>query len=437
MSNASRARAAAQKAARKSAKTNGRHAGSIAPAPSDPSGGPTVKLDNPVREHFATFVIANALKWEAMVHDELIRVAPAEAEKLEPFEGILGFLGRDGRPAAAHAAAYEKWCDFRDAVAAHCPERFVAVQGSAEGQHIVICGAGPTLREHMHEWCPQGDQVWGVNSALPYLVKEGFRVTHGLTVDQTPAMCEEWFSAPDVEYLLATTCHPHLTGYLMGRNRKLRFFNNFVGIKGEGVTAVGVDGVTRELTYEDWLYSVLFHGTVRCGSGLNSVTRAIDLALFMGAAKITVLGADCALRVRAPLGAEVVQGSPEHLAWLHTAEMHADGGHALASGATPLTFGGVIDGRHWETKPDMVISAVWLNKMRQLLQGRLVLIGDTLPNALGAAKSFRNAKGELETVADGSAEAFLARLPSLVDSSGQPVPVADDFGPAPATESHS
>ena len=425
MSNASRRRAVERKA-QQQARTNGHVAGVITPPK-----GPTVKLDNPVREHFASFVIDNALQWEAMAHDELIRVAPDEAQKLEPFEGILAVLGRDGRPASRHADAYAKWCAFREAVSTHCTERFVVVENSAAGQHIVICGAGPSLRDHMHDWCSRGDQLWGVNSALPYLVKEGFAVTQGVTVDQTPEMCHEWFSAPDVEYLVPSTVHPHLTQYLLGRGRRLRFFHNFVGIRGSPVTSHTAAGDTRTLSYEDWLYSLLYESTVRCGSGLNSVTRAIDLALYMGAGKITVLGADCALRVRAPLGAEVISGSPEHLAWLHTAEMHADGGHALTSGATPLTFGGVIDGRHWETKPDMIISAVWLNKMRQLLQGRLVLIGDTLPNALAAAKSFRNAAGELESVADGSAEAFLARLPALVDSAGNAMPVADDINMGP------
>ena len=62
--------------------------------------------------------------------------------------------------------------------------------------------------------------------------------------------------------------------------------------------------------------------------------------------------------------------------------MHADGGHALASGATAVTLGALIDGRHWETKPDMVITAQWLVRMKRALGDRLTLVGDTLPNAL-------------------------------------------------------
>lgn len=385
-----------------------RRLGLVTPHAPKPKG-PDVKLDNPMRGQFATFIFANAMKWEALAHDELIRVNPDAAAALDspaPFEGILGFIGRDGRPVEAHESAYEQWTRFRKAVEEHCTERFVVVEGSAAGQHIVICGAGPSLTDHAEEHVPTGDQVWGVNSALPYLADKGFRVTHGLTVDQTPHMCTEWFSAPDVEYLVASTVHPHLTEYLQKKGRRLRFFNNYVGLKQKPVIAKDSEGVTRAMSYEHWLYSVLFQSTVMCGSGLNSVTRAIDLALFMGAEKVTVLGADCALRVRAPLGKEVIQGSAEHVAWLHGAQLHADGGHALASEATPLTFGGLIDGRHWETKPDMAISAVWLNKMRNRLEGKLVLIGDTLPNALR-----------------GKSEEFLARMPTLVDSAGKAIPI--------------
>jgi len=64
----------------------------------------------------------------------------------------------------------------------------VMKQDEAKGQHIVICGAGPSLADHAHEYCPAADQVWGCNSALPWLAENGHKVTHGFTVDQTPEM---------------------------------------------------------------------------------------------------------------------------------------------------------------------------------------------------------------------------------------------------------
>lgn len=272
---------------------------------------------------------------------------------------------------------------------------------SAAGQHIVICGAGPSLTEHAAEWIPQADQVWGCNSALTWLLDHGHRATHGFCIDQTAHMLTEWASAPDVEYLLASTVHPHLTTHLLAHQRRVRFYHNYVGIRKPPVeTEYGA------MLYEDWLYSSLYSGTIRAGSGLNAVSRAIDVAEFTGAARITVLGADCALRVRTPMGADVERGSAEHMRWLREETvMHADGGHALASGATPITFTGEIDGRRWDTKPDLMITAVTLAKMVRRLAGRLVLIGDTLPNAL-ADKD----------------DAFFARLPTLTNAAGEPIP---------------
>ena len=140
------------------------------------------------------------------------------------------------------------------------------------------------------------------------------------------------------------------------------------------------------------------------GSGLNAVSRAIDLALVMGAAKITVLGADCALRIDKP-NPGALAGSKEHTRWLtEDVVMHADGGHALTSGATPVTLGGEIDGRHWETKPDMLITASWLVQMKWAWPDVIEYIGDTLPNALL-----------------GKDQDYLDRLPFIPDNDGTPV----------------
>jgi len=126
----------------------------------------------------------------------------------------------------------------------------------------------------------------------------------------------------------------------------------------------------------------------------------------MGAGRITVLGADCALRLTAPRP-DAAPGSAEHVHWLraHTI-MHADGGNALASGATPMTFGGEIDGRWWETKPDLVITALTLRRLADALPDLITLVGDTLPNALA-----------------GKSEAFLARMPQLTSSDWSAIPL--------------
>lgn len=301
--------------------------------------------------------------------------------------------------------------------------RVVVRENTHTGKHVVICGAGPSLRDEAAKYCTPDVHVWGCNSALTWLVANGLPVTHGFAIDQTSEMLEEWHTTPDVEYIVATTVHPHLVQLLELRNRSVRFFHNYVGIKERpvGMTlcqacdaqsdhglkrcpACGSRNVKTELLdYEDFLYQHLYPGTIRAGSGLNAVTRAIDVAIFMGYETVTVIGADCCLRVTKPLPDGVQPGSPEHKRWLtEDVEMHADGGHALASRATMVTMDGEIDGRVWTSKPDMLISAVFLTQMEQKYKGRLRLIGDTLPVALR-----------------GKDKAFLRRLPTLIDGNGK------------------
>lgn len=309
----------------------------------------------------------------------------------------------------------------------------VAVPDSKIGRTLTICGAGPSLVPHA-ERTRETDDVWACNSAMPWLIEHGYPVTHGVTVDQTPAMVNEWRSAPDVEYLVASTIHPHLTEHLLERGRRLTWFHNFVGLAKPPVVfcECGHDHELSEcgtryesrcvqpdececaeyrprmIGYEDWLYITLYPLTIRAGSGLNTVTRAIDLALVMGYDRIQVLGADCALHVKSPLPKHVKQGSAAHRAWLQSETvMHADGGHALASGATPVTIEGDIDGRLWVTKPDMAISAVFMLRLQEAIGvDRLEYVGDTLPNALR-----------------GKSDDFIARLPTLMGSDGKPIPV--------------
>lgn len=346
----------------------------------------TVTLNNPVAEHFPAFVVANATMREEWELARLAEVAP---------DAVVALAAR------VASMTPEELFDARRALATAHGATYMVEEGSAAGQHIVLCGAGPSLAEHIAEWAPQADQLWGCNSAMPWLLAQGYRATHGFTIDQTPMMLAEWASVPEVEYLVASTVHPHLVELLHSRGRTVRFFHNYVGMPGEPVEAA--DGTL--LCFEDWLYSGIFPSCVRAGVGLNAVPRAIDVARYMGAARITVLGADCALRLTAPKP-DAEMGSPERQRWLreHTV-MHADGGSALASGATPITFGGLIDGRHWETKPDLVITAQALREMADLDPERIRLIGDTLPNAL-----------------TGQSAEFLARLPKLTNARGEVIP---------------
>jgi len=354
------------------AKSKANGVGVIEDAPSDPlADEQMVQLQNPVSQHFATFIAGNACYWEKEFAERVPMVEPDTYMR---------------RP----------WYRRR----------------KRRSGHVVICGAGPTLRDTAQEYCKPkawwrrtASEVWGCNSAATYLYDAGLRVTHAFTVDQTAEMLGEWESAPPIGYMLASSVHPHLVEYLVEKQhaQRIRFFHNYVGIKERDVS---YEGLT--MSYEDWLYHSLYPPSMRSGSGLNSVTRAIDIADEMGFDRITVLGADCAIATSAPPPPDAQPGSPENLAWLaeHTT-MHADGGSAVRSGATHITLHADIDGRAWCTKPDMAISALTLVQMRRKFAGRLALVGDTLPNAL-----------------KDKPEEFLERLPNFVDRAGNVIPLA-------------
>jgi hypothetical protein len=377
------------RAARRKRERHGIFAPSAQPAGAAAASSPEtiIELRNPVADHYATFVVANALAWAARATETLRAIDPAATDSR--LSALIASRFAD-------VNARDAYLRFRRLVDERCSDRHVVEPDTGRGQHVVICGAGPSLREEAAAWVPRGDQVWACNSALPYLIREGYRVTHGVTVDQTPDMLTEWQSAPDVEYLVASTVHPHLTDYLTARGRRLRWFHNYVGIKRRPVAWPDDNGVMQQVPYETWLYWLLFPGTVMTGSGLNTTTRAIDLALCMGFDQITVLGADCAMRLKGdPIPREMVLGSAAHRRWLEENTIfHADGGHALAANATPTTLGALIDsgtpddtvrpgcGRWWESKIDLIISARWLVAMERAHAGRLHIVGDTLVAAL-------------------------------------------------------
>lgn len=368
-----------------------------------------ITLLNPVSDHFESFIVGNA----------------TICQRIPPHPGPMC-------PARPGGQLADPDCSR------------MAQQDSAAGQRLILCGAGPSLADAAAEWCPQGDQVWGCNSAATWLYGQGHKVTHGFTVDQTPHMVAEWSDPPPLEYLLATSCHPHLAELLSAKGRRFTWFHNYVGVKGKPVeygvcttcgavvnqpaalplpdaggepTCPHTHIERRRESYEDWLYMALYPPTVRAGSGLNSVNRAIDVALFLGFREIVVLGADCALRVSKPCPPDAPPGSPAHRRWLQECTvMHADGGHAMASGASMMTMDGVIDGRTWTSKPDMLVSAVWLVKQARAYPGRIRLVGDTLPVAL-----------------QDKPNDFLLRLPTMVDSTGRPMPLPELGDPLPGT----
>ncbi len=282
----------------------------------------------------------------------------------------------------------------------------VAEPGKKMGQSVAICGAGPSLREHVDVLDTVAD-VWGVNSAAVWLHEHGHKLTHAFTIDQTPTMLKEWVDPPPVEYLLASTVHPHLTDYLMDKDLPITWFHNYVGIRKPDVEWLDEKGESRRMAYEDWLYTLLFPLTVRVGEGLNGVPRAFKLAQWMGYERIVLLGADCAMHATSTVPDGLEPGTRAYLNWLEeNTDFHVDGGSAITNNQSPMILQGEIDGRMWTTKADLMVTAVTIARWLRDGEPGLEVVGDVLPVALKDKD-----------------EEFFARLPGLKDGSGESVTV--------------
>lgn len=363
-----------------------------------------IQLSNPFAASFEQFIVYNAMVW---ISRAIAEIQPdTDPRDLAVIEAGLVRMGQ-----VKLSGDWMTWVatfDFIRRRLGDFANRYVVQAGSAKGQHLILCGAGPSLADHADEWCKQGDQVWGCNSAVTWLSKNGYNPTHAFTVDQTPHMYLEWREAPDdIEYLVASSIHPHLADMLIDRGCRFRYFNNFVGIRKPPVGWPDANGKEQVMSYEEWIYALLFPGTIQAGAGLNTVTRALDVAAYMDFDRVTVLGADCSIRAKRKPPKGLRLNSPEHKRWLRkNTVMHADGGHALASEATSAVLQATIDDRFWMTKPDMVISAQWLVRMAKASRGKIKLVGDTLPNALYD----KEAK-------------FWDRMPALADSDGNRIAI--------------
>jgi hypothetical protein len=128
------------------------------------------------------------------------------------------------------------------------------------------------------------------------------------------------------------------------------------------------------------LYQTLYKPSCQVGYGLNSVPRAMCLALWLGFKRVDVFGADCAGRGgTAPMPTTAAENYPE---WLKGLQLYADGRTAFINGPNAVMVEGLVDGRYWHTRADMLITARHMVDLTRAFPGRIVLKGDTLPNAI-------------------------------------------------------
>jgi hypothetical protein len=267
---------------------------------------------------------------------------------------------------------------------------------SHSGKTLIICGAGPSLRQH-HQWLldTPAHEVWACNGAANYLHDHQLPMTHAVTVDGSEEMFSdpyEWQTTYDITYMVASCVHPGLIPHLKAQGRRFKMFHSYLGMKNPedwappanyaAVTAreraAGDQWSTDD--YELFVYRTMYPSTARAGYGLNSVPRALCLGLWMDFKKIYVVGADCACAPDAPV--MPAKQDARYTAWLDQLLLYADGRTARKYGDFAVVIQGILHGRLWHTRPDMLISAQHLMVQEKQFFPRVELIGDTLPNAL-------------------------------------------------------
>ena len=274
--------------------------------------------------------------------------------RTEPEENIPGFiLGNALCPRCARPTPVNDFMAGITPDPCECdppipPGRHPVVQAdSAEGTEVAICGAGPSLAQYKPFLRDFTGPIWGCNRGLNYLHEWGIPKAVGVAIDPSTRMFgQTWREPPDTEYLLATSVNPGLVWWLEHNERPIRYFHSMRGAKGETE-----------------LYRMLYPPTVLAGHGLNVVNRAVDVADYMGYTRIYLLGADNALGTDGAFYA----------------------GGERSPNEDQITLTGEIDGKSFETKTDMLMSAVELVRRQQALKRegkRLIFMGRTLPAAL-------------------------------------------------------
>lgn len=271
-------------------------------------------------------------------------------------------------------------------------QRVIGGHQSKHAETVAVIGAGPSLGTDAGMLRTRVfNEVWACNRALQWLLNNDYPVTHAIWVDPGPAWQDEWKELPDVHYYVSTSAQPGLLDHLAAHNRRFNIFHNWIGIVSPDPDWKCPLPAHATWEYETWLYATLYPSAPCVGAGLNVVNRALALALFKGFRHITVIGADCATRslTGAPMPAEGENSEP-YKQWVRDQQMYPVGNVATMAatnthdvyGADAALIEGIIDGRPWACRPDMLISAINLVNLKKEHGHIIELVGDTLPNAL-------------------------------------------------------
>ena len=247
----------------------------------------------------------------------------------------------------------------------------------------VVCGSGPSLKDpivvaRIREVYEQGAVLFACKAAIKFLHGQGMTPRYGVSMDPGAHIADprKIFKAPGVTHIIASTSDPELFDYLLGPEHgdpaDVWAFHSACGFN-KKITADEYEQAddTVKLCYvrmesgeyytdEQTMYAALFPSADVMGGGFNVVNRTVSLARYMGAEKIILAGADSG--------------------WRDNDQMYVDG--PAHRPGVDMNDGGKVDGKNWNTRPDMLASAVSLARVAQKDGDKFEILGDTLPASL-------------------------------------------------------
>lgn len=228
------------------------------------------------------------------------------------------------------------------------------------GRNAILLATGysltkPETLEKIRKYAKfPNNKIIALKEALRVCRENDIRADYSVSMDPGERQATEMKTPiyPGVTYMVASSCHPSLFEHL--RDQKVEVFHSACGAK---------DPETGE--NEDEMYLRLWTGHIDVmGGGFTVLNRAVMLSHYMGFNKKIMIGADMGWR----------DGEDHYFAGAYG----LNGNHS----GPDINDGGVIDGRNWNTKMDMLASAADLALAIKHKRWNLHVEGDSLIRSL-------------------------------------------------------
>jgi len=225
-----------------------------------------------------------------------------------------------------------------------------------DGVRMVVAASGPSLTQpdvldEIRRLQAEGWTVCALKKAIKVLADEGIKVDWAVSMDPGAHIaCEERiYKAPGVKHIIATSSDPALFDYLKGEH--IRLFHSACGLPNEVQLYQELFANKSGIEADAWV----------AGGGYNVTNRAVSAFLFMGVKQMVIAGADGGWRDGQSFYADGTQNRP----------------------GVDMCDEGRVDGKRWNTRPDMLASSVALTKLAKAMgPDQIRFIGDVMPLAL-------------------------------------------------------